>query len=66
MRKQTAVTARCALSSKYGLSDEETYLMVMLHKYKRMSCQQLAKRFGITSGQAADIIARRAIGGCCG
>ena len=40
--------------------------MVMLHKYKRMSCQQLAKRFGITSGQAADIIARRAIGGCCG
>ncbi|MEM7292111.1 MAG: helix-turn-helix domain-containing protein [Pseudomonadota bacterium] len=49
-----------------GLDDETIYLMMMLHKYQRMSCRDLARRFGITQGQAYNIIAKRQIGGCCG
>ncbi|MEM7209119.1 MAG: hypothetical protein AAF434_14950 [Pseudomonadota bacterium] len=48
-----------------GLDDETIYLM-MLHKYQRVSCRDLARRFGITQGQAYNIIAKRQIGGCCG
>ena len=49
-----------------NLSDEDVYMMMMLHKYQRKSCADIARRFGITRAQAYDIIARRQIGGCCG
>ena len=51
---------------KAPVDDETIYLMMMLHKYQRVSCRDLARRFGISEGQAYDIIARRQIGGCCG
>ena len=49
-----------------NLTDEDVYKMVMMHKYQRKSCAQLARQFSITRAQAYDIIARRQIGGCCG
>ena len=49
-----------------NLSDEDVYKMMMLHRYQRKSCAQLARQFGITPAQAYDLIARRQIGGCCG
>ena len=49
-----------------GLTDEDVYKMMMLHKYQRKSCAHLARQFGITQGEAYNIIARRQIGGCCG
>ena len=49
-----------------NLTDEDVYRMVMLHRYQRKSCAQLARQFGITHGEAYDLIARRQVGGCCG
>ena len=49
-----------------NLSDEDVYKMIMLHRYQRKTCQQLAQQFGITRSQAYDLIARRQVGGCCG
>ena len=40
--------------------------MVMLHRYQRKTCAQLAQQFGITRSQAYDLIARHQVGGCCG
>ena len=56
--------SRAALPGK--LTHDDVYLMMMLHKYQRKSCAQLARQFGITRAQAYDLIARRQIGGCCG
>lgn len=49
-----------------NLNDEDVYKMMMLHKYQRKSCAQLAQQFGITRAQAYDILAKRQVGGCCG
>jgi hypothetical protein len=49
-----------------NLSDEDVYKMIMLHRYQRKTCEQLAQQFGITRSQAYDLIARRQVGGCCG
>jgi len=49
-----------------NLTDDDVYLMMMLHKYQRKSCDQLARQFGITRAQVYDLLARRQIGGCCG
>ena len=49
-----------------NLTDEDVYKMMMLHRYQRKTCAQLARQFGITQGEAYDLIARRQIGGCCG
>jgi len=49
-----------------NLSDEDVYKMIMLHRYQRKTCAQLAQQFGITRSQAYDLIARRQVGGCCG
>ena len=48
------------------LTDEDVYKMVMLHRYQRKTCEQLARQFGITRAQAYDLIARHQVGGCCG
>ncbi len=58
---------RCSNKRLPGnLSDEDVYKMMMLHKYQRKSCSQLARQFGITQGEAYNIIASRQIGGGCG
>ena len=49
-----------------NLTHEDVYKMMMLHKYQRKSCAQLARQFGITRAEAYDLIARRQVGGCCG
>lgn len=49
-----------------NLTADDVYKMVMLHKYQRKSCSHLAKQFGITRGQAYDILSSRQVGGCCG
>ena len=40
--------------------------MFMLHRYQRKSCDQLARRFGISRARVYDLLARRQVGGCCG
>ena len=49
-----------------GISHDDVYLMVMLHGYQRQSCEQIARRFGLTRAQVYDLLARRQVGGCCG
>ena len=64
-----AIARNCSIRRKPlpgNLNDEDVYKMVMLHKYQRKSCAQLARQFGITTAQAYDVIARRQVGGCCG
>ncbi len=53
-------------NTNVNLSDEDIYLMFMLHQYQHMNSEKLARRFGITTAQVRDIIARRANSGCCG
>jgi transposase len=48
------------------LTDDDVYLMMMLHRYQRKSCEQLARKFGISRAQVYDLLARRQVGGCCG
>lgn len=49
-----------------GISQDDVYLMVMLHSYQRQSCEQIARRFELTRAQVYDLLARRQVGGCCG
>lgn len=49
-----------------GISDDDIYLMVCLHRYQKKSCEQIARRFGLTAGVVKDIIGRRSNSGCCG
>ena len=48
------------------VSADDIYLMVCLHRYQRMSCEKIARRFGLPQGRVRDIIARNGYGGCCG
>ena len=49
-----------------NISADDVYLMVMLHKYQRKSCAQIARQFGITRDQTYNILAKKSVGGCCG
>jgi hypothetical protein len=70
MRVQRTSNSRNKSRSKSSLPgnlrDEDVYKMMMLHRYQRKTCAQLAQQFGITRSQAYDLIARRQVGGCCG
>jgi hypothetical protein len=66
MRLQRTSNSRNKTGLRGNLSDEDVYKMVMLHRYQRKTCAQLAHQFGITRSQAYDLIARRQVGGCCG
>ncbi len=48
------------------LSDEDIYMIVMLHQNQRMSSRDIARKFGISTARVRDIVARRAAGSCCG
>ncbi len=48
------------------LSDEDTYMIMMLHQNQRMSSRDIARKFGITTARVRDIVARRSGGSCCG
>jgi transposase len=60
------VVRTCIQSKKSNLSDEDIYHMFMLHTYQKKSCREIARQFGITPGEAYDIIARKTNSGCCG
>lgn len=62
----TQIKHQNVCSKKNKLSDEDVYLMFMLHQHQHVSSEKLARRFGITAAQVRDIIARRANSGCCG
>ncbi len=67
----TARNAQFDRSSRHpelppGITHDDVYLMVMLHSYRRQSCEQIARRFGLTRAQVYDLLARRQVGGCCG
>ena len=64
MRQSCRPGSRRPLPGK--LTDEDVYRMVMMHRYQRKSCAQLARAFGVSAAEAYDIIARRQVGGCCG
>ncbi len=48
------------------ISADDIYLMVCLHRYQRMSCAKIARRFGLPMDKVRDIIARNSYGGSCG
>lgn len=52
--------------SMHNLSDEDIYHMLMMYQYQKTSSEKLARKFGITTAQVRDIIARRVNSGCCG
>jgi hypothetical protein len=56
----------CKTDYPGNLTADEVYKMIMLHKYQRKSCSQLAQQFGITRGQAYNILSSCQVGGCCG
>jgi len=66
MATKRPINKRCCTVLPGKLTDEDVYKMMMLHKYQRKSCAQLAREFGITQGDAYNLIAKRQIGGCCG
>ncbi len=66
MNTRQPVNKRRKTALPGNLTDEDVYKMMMLHKYQRKSCAQLAKQFGITQGEAYNLMAKRQIGGCCG
>ena len=59
-------TSSIAGSPSRDITDEDIYLMFCLHRYQRMTCEKIARRFGISRGKVKDLIARRANSGCCG
>lgn len=48
------------------LSDDDLYLIFMLHQNTHMSSEKIARRFGLTTGQVRRIVARSCHSGCCG
>ncbi len=65
-RAAISVQSRRGADLPAGISHDDVYLMVMLHSYQRQSCEQIARRFGLTRAQVYDLLARRQVGGCCG
>ena len=48
------------------VSDDETYMMVMLYTYQHKSLDYLARKFNVSSSTAKEIIIRSRFGGACG
>ena len=55
-----------AVSGGRKIRADDIYLMVCLHRYQRMSCAKIARRFGLPPGKVRDLIARNSYGGSCG
>jgi hypothetical protein len=49
-----------------AITDDEKYMMLMLHQHQKLSLRNIAKKFGISSVQARIIIGKRSGPGCCG
>jgi len=48
------------------VTDEETYLMVMLFQHQHKSIDSLARQFNISRSDAKEIIIRSRVGCACG
>lgn len=48
------------------LTDDDVYMIMMLHQNQNMSSRDIARKFGISTARVRDIVARRAGGSCCG
>lgn len=66
MKTARGSSARRSDQSTRPLSDEDIYMIVMLHQNQRMSSRDIARKFGISTARVRDIVARRAGGSCCG
>lgn len=66
MKTAQGSSARPGGQSTRSLSDEDIYMIVMLHQNQRMSSRDIARKFGITTARVRDIVARRTGGSCCG
>jgi len=49
-----------------NLSNEDIYLMFMMYQYQHISSEKLSRKFGISTAQVREIIARHTNSGCCG
>ena len=58
------MTINCKKVTK--LSDSDIYHIVMLHSYQRKSCREIAKQFGVSTGEVYEILASRTSTTCCG
>lgn len=65
-KRRSAGSSATSSAANQEITDEDIYLMVCLHRYQHKSCEQIARRFGLSQGKVKDIIARRAGSGCCG
>jgi len=54
------------IDSNFGLSDEQIYTIIMLHRYQRMHVNKIGRRFGISTAQVRKLISRRTKSECCG
>jgi hypothetical protein len=48
------------------VSDDETYMMIMLYTYQHKSLEHLARKFNVSYPVAKEIIIRSRCGGACG
>jgi hypothetical protein len=49
-----------------AVTDDETYMIVMLYTYQHKSLDYLARKFNVSSSTAKEIIIRSRFGGACG
>jgi len=58
--------ANSGIDSNFGLSDEDIYTLVMLHRYQKLSIYKIGQRFGISAAKVRKLISRRSRSDCCG
>ena len=59
-------STKSGIDSNFGLSDEQIYTIIMLHRYQKQSINKIGQQFGISAAQVRKLISRRTRSDCCG
>lgn len=57
---------KSGIDSNFGLTDEQIYTIIMLHRYQKQSINKIGQKFGISAAQVRKLISRRTRSDCCG
>ncbi len=66
MNTSSQSTDKSRQTTERKLSDDDIYMIIMLHHNQRMRSRDIARRFGISTARVRDIVARRSNSSCCG
>lgn len=64
--KSTSRQEKNRNTASVKLTDDDIYMIMMLHQNQNMSSRDIARKFGISIARVRDIVARRTGGSCCG